>query len=120
MHLALVAMEVGDAPDLVEFLTPVAKVFCTESGIQAAILGVQVLGGYGYLTEYRVEQTHRDARITAIYEGASGIHARALTTRLLSGRGGAASEAFAAFIRLKMARLNCRYVSIFGSRPKSI
>lgn len=51
------------------------------------------------LTEYRVEQTFRDVRITAIYEGASGIHALALATRLLSGRGKAASEAFAAFIK---------------------
>lgn len=97
-HLALVMIETADNPDLVEFLTPVAKVFCTEAGMQAANLGIQVLGGYGYLAEYRVEQTYRDARITAIYEGANGIHALALATRLLSGRGGAASDAFAAFI----------------------
>lgn len=97
-HLALVMIETAENPELVEFLTPVAKVFCTEAGMQAANLGIQVLGGYGYLSEYRVEQTYRDARITAIYEGANGIHALALATRLLSGRGGAASEAFATFI----------------------
>lgn len=92
-HLALVFLESGENPDLVEFLTPVAKVFCTEAGMEAAELGTQVLGGYGYLREYRVEQTYRDARITAIYEGANGIHAGALATRGL--RVGAGAEAFA-------------------------
>ena len=94
-HLACVAMERGDAPDLVEFLTPVAKVACTEGGMRAAELGVQVLGGYGYLSEYRLEQTYRDARITAIYEGANGIHERMLATRLL---GAGPGEAYAAFL----------------------
>jgi len=94
-HLALVTLERGDNPDLVEFLTPVAKVHCSEGGMRAADLGMQVLGGYGYLAEYRLEQTYRDARITAIYEGANGIHARALVTRLLSGAPG---QAFAAFL----------------------
>ncbi|MGI3184986.1 acyl-CoA dehydrogenase family protein [Nioella aestuarii] len=93
-HLACVAMDRGDAPDLVEFLTPVAKVACTEAGTRAAELGVQVLGGYGYLSEYRLEQTYRDARIAAIYEGANGIHERMLATRLLSGAPGDAFEAF--------------------------
>jgi len=94
-HLSFVMMERGDNPALVEFLTPVAKSFCTEAGMRASELGVQVLGGYGYLQEYRLEQTYRDARITAIYEGANGIHARMLATRLL---GGAEADAFAAFV----------------------
>ena len=95
-HLACVAMDRGDAPDLVEFLTPVAKVACTEAGMHAAELGVQVLGGYGYLSEYRLEQTYRDARIAAIYEGANGIHERMLATRLLTGAPGDAFEALLA------------------------
>ncbi|MBR9843505.1 MAG: acyl-CoA dehydrogenase, partial [Rhodobacteraceae bacterium] len=94
-HLACVTMELGNNPDLVEFLTPVAKVFCTEAGMKGADLGIQVLGGYGYLREYRLEQTYRDARITAIYEGANGIHARMLATRLAQG---APADAFEAFV----------------------
>ncbi|MEP3046178.1 MAG: acyl-CoA dehydrogenase family protein [Roseibium sp.] len=94
-QLAYVTMERGDAPDLVEFLTPVAKVYCTQAGIKAADLGMQVLGGYGYLKEYRLEQTFRDARITTIYEGANGIHARTLATRLLKSP---AADAFEAFV----------------------
>lgn len=94
-HLAFVTMERGDNPALVEFLTPVAKAICTEGGMRAAELGVQVLGGYGYLQEYRLEQTYRDARIAAIYEGANGIHARMLATRLLAG---SEADAFAGFV----------------------
>lgn len=82
-HVALVMLETGEAPDLVEALTPVAKVFGSEAATAAADLGIQVLGGYGYLREYRIEQVWRDARITRIYEGANGIHALALSTRLM-------------------------------------
>ncbi|WP_417722127.1 acyl-CoA dehydrogenase family protein [Salipiger sp.] len=95
-HLAFVTMECGEAAALVDFLTPLAKVHCTEAGIEAAGLGMQVLGGYGYLREYRLEQTCRDVRVTAIYEGANGIHERALATRLLGGAPGAAFSAFLA------------------------
>ncbi len=93
-HLCLVTLESGKDRDLVDFLTPVAKVHCTEVGMRGAELGTQVLGGYGYLSEYRLEQTYRDARITAIYEGANAIHEGALIARLLPGRAGSAFEAF--------------------------
>nr|WP_321459774.1 acyl-CoA dehydrogenase family protein [uncultured Cohaesibacter sp.] len=95
-HLALVTLEKGDNPDLVEMLTPLAKSYCTDAGIKAASMGIQILGGYGYLRDYRLEQTYRDARITSIYEGTNGIHARALTTRLVSGRPADALDAYMA------------------------
>ena len=50
----------------------------------------------GMRTEYRLEQTYRDARIAAIYEGANGIHERMLATRLLTGAPGDAFEALLA------------------------
>ncbi|MEC3860532.1 acyl-CoA dehydrogenase family protein [Mesobacterium sp. TK19101] len=93
-HLAFVTMEKGDNRDFVDLLTPVAKVFCTEAGMEAATLGMQVLGGYGYLREYRLEQTYRDVRIAAIYEGANAIHERVLATRLLKSGSAAAFKAF--------------------------
>ncbi len=96
-HLPLVMMEAAEPPEIVEFLTPVAKVFCSEVGIGAADTAIQVLGGYGYLREYGVEQTWRDARICAIYEGANGIHAAALASRGL--RAGQGADAFAGLIR---------------------
>jgi len=93
-HLTLVSIETGAAPAFAEFLKPVAKVFCTEAGMRTTELGMQVLGGYGYLKEYFLEQAYRDARIAPIYEGANGIHERALVTRLLPGDAGTAFEAF--------------------------
>lgn len=97
-HIALVALEAGDKTDLVDFLTPVCKTFGSEAGITSADLAIQVLGGYGYLSEYNVEQIWRDARVTAIYEGANGIHAHSLATRMLHVNDGAAANAFAQLI----------------------
>jgi alkylation response protein AidB-like acyl-CoA dehydrogenase len=87
VHVTLVELELGHRPDLVDFLTPVCKVFGSEAGIRAADLGIQVLGGYGYLDDYGMHQIWRDARVTAIYEGANGIHARSHVTRGLTGPG---------------------------------
>lgn len=97
-HVALVTLEAADNPDFVDFITPVAKYFCTEAGMTATALGMQVLGGYGYLHEYRVEQSYRDCRISAIYEGTNGIHALTLATRMLRNKGGVAADAFARFV----------------------
>ena len=60
---------------------------------------MQVLGGYGYLQEYRIEQTYRDLRIAAIYEGASGIHAMGVAARLLRLENGAAMNAFVDYLK---------------------
>ena len=97
-HLALVTLESGSDPWLLELLTHVIKWYATEEGLRAAQTGMQVLGGYGYLTEYRIEQTYRDLRIAAIYEGASGIHAMGLAGRLLRLENGAAMDAFVRFV----------------------
>ena len=80
-HIALAEQIRGPSQTLMDVLTSVCKVFCSEAGTTAADLGIQILGGYGYLRDYRIEQTWRDARITRIYEGANGIHARSLATR---------------------------------------
>ncbi|SDI32072.1 acyl-CoA dehydrogenase family protein [Lutimaribacter saemankumensis] len=94
-HTAIITLERGDDPDLVEFLTPIAKHFGSEIGTEAADLGIQCLGGYGYLSEYGIEQIWRDARICRIYEGANGIHALTLAGRLMRGP---AVDRFAAFL----------------------
>lgn len=102
-HMTMAVLEKENDPALVEFLTPVCKAFCTDAGIYAADRAIQVLGGYGYLTEYRAEQNLRDARITSIYEGTNGIHAHTLCTRLLRNQNGAAAHAFARFIEGEIA-----------------
>lgn len=98
-HTTLIQLAHGRNQALVDFLTPLCKVFCTEAGIKAADMGIQILGGYGYLNEYRVSQTWRDARITSIYEGANAIHELATATRGLRVSGGAGADAFADLIR---------------------
>jgi hypothetical protein len=71
-------------------LTPVAKAFATDIGIEVASLGVQVHGGMGFIEETGAAQHYRDARIAAIYEGTNGIQAIDLVTRKLPLAGGAA------------------------------
>src|SRR5271169_4352193 len=71
-------------------LTPVAKAFSTDIGIEVASLGVQVHGGMGFIEETGAAQHYRDARIASIYEGTNGIQAIDLVTRKLSLEGGAA------------------------------
>jgi hypothetical protein len=71
-------------------LTPVVKAFCTHHGFHGASAALQVFGGYGYVHEYGVEQTLRDARIAMVYEGTNEIQAIDLVQRKLLGDGGAA------------------------------
>ncbi len=69
-------------------LTPVAKAFSTDTGIEVASLGVQVHGGMGFIEETGAAQHLRDARIFAIYEGTNGIQAIDLVTRKINQEGG--------------------------------
>jgi alkylation response protein AidB-like acyl-CoA dehydrogenase len=66
-------------------LTPVLKAFGTAQGFQGASDALQVWGGYGYVAEYGIEQTLRDARIAMIYEGTNEIQAIDLVQRKLLG-----------------------------------
>lgn len=61
--------------DYVGLLTPICKSFCTEQGFNVAVDAVQAHGGYGYCTEYGIEQFVRDIKIATIYEGTNGIQA---------------------------------------------
>lgn len=70
-----------DAEDLLAFLTPIAKAFLTEVGLESANHGMQVFGGHGYVTEWGMEQHVRDARIATLYEGTTGIQALDLLGR---------------------------------------
>jgi alkylation response protein AidB-like acyl-CoA dehydrogenase len=97
-QLALGLVDSMDPSALLDFLTPICKTLGSNAGIRAADLGIQVLGGYGYLREYGLEQCWRDARITAIYEGTNGIQAATLAGRLLRHNEGEAAEDFAGWI----------------------
>src|SRR5690606_25103124 len=69
------------AAKLVALLTPVAKAAFSDRGFEGCVLAQQVLGGHGYVREWRQEQRVRDARIAQIYEGTNGIQALDLMGR---------------------------------------
>jgi acyl-CoA dehydrogenase len=75
-------------------LTPVAKAFSTDIGIEVASLGVQVHGGMGYIEETGAAQHLRDARIATIYEGTNGVQAIDLVQRKVPLAGGAVVRAY--------------------------
>jgi alkylation response protein AidB-like acyl-CoA dehydrogenase len=77
-----------EAEDLMALLTPIAKAFITETGYEAANLGVQIYGGHGFIKEWGMEQIVRDARIAMLYEGTTGIQALDLIGRKVLGSGG--------------------------------
>jgi len=60
---------------LLDLLTPVIKAYCTDKGVEVCSQAIQVFGGYGYTSDFPVEQIYRDARIAPIYEGTNGIQA---------------------------------------------
>src|SRR5256885_13971664 len=82
------AEERAQAHALASLLTPVVKSFFTERGFALASEALQVFGGYGYVHEYRIEQTLRDARIAMIYEGTNQIQALDLLQRKVAASGG--------------------------------
>ncbi|WEL55948.1 acyl-CoA dehydrogenase C-terminal domain-containing protein [Pseudomonas kermanshahensis] len=85
--------------ELVALLTPVAKAFLTDLGLECAVHGQQVFGGHGYIREWGQEQLVRDVRITQIYEGTNGIQALDLMGRKVIARGGAYYKLFSDEIR---------------------
>jgi len=77
-----------EANEMLELLTPIAKAFCTESVQEVTNLGLQVFGGHGYIADNGIEQLVRDARISTVYEGTTGIQALDLIGRKVLGSGG--------------------------------
>jgi alkylation response protein AidB-like acyl-CoA dehydrogenase len=83
----------------VELMIPVVKGWSTETGIEVASLGVQVHGGMGFIEETGAAQHLRDARITTIYEGTTGIQANDLVGRKIAREGGVTVKAWLAELR---------------------
>jgi len=76
-----------------DLLTPIAKAWSTDMGVEAASAALQVQGGMGFIEETGAAQFYRDARILPIYEGANGIHGIDLMGRKLAlGKGQAVRE----------------------------
>ncbi|HKA42242.1 MAG TPA: acyl-CoA dehydrogenase [Burkholderiales bacterium] len=78
---------------LVDLLIPVVKGWCTEQGVEIASTGIQIHGGMGFVEETGAAQYLRDARITTIYEGTTGIQANDLIGRKVAFEKGATAFA---------------------------
>ena len=79
-----------EAETLLAILTPIAKGFLSETSLETTNLGIQVFGGHGFIKEWGMEQEVRDARISQLYEGTTGIQGLDLLGRKILGTRGAA------------------------------
>jgi hypothetical protein len=89
----------------VDFMIPIVKGCSTEAAQELTSLGVQVHGGMGFIEESGAAQHYRDARITTIYEGTTGIQANDLIGRKTARDGGAVAKSVVADIETVAAEL---------------
>jgi Acyl-CoA dehydrogenase, C-terminal domain/Acetyl-CoA dehydrogenase C-terminal like len=89
-----------------ELLTPIAKAWSTDIGVEVASLGVQVHGGMGFIEETGAAQHYRDARIGPIYEGTNGIQAVDLVGRKVFLADGLAMQSLCAELALTAEKLS--------------
>lgn len=90
MHYAELAGDkklVDQIDDQLGFMTPILKGYLTEMGVEAANIGIQLYGGHGYIKSNKQEQVLRDVRISAIWEGTTGIQALDLLGRKIFRKG---------------------------------
>ena len=73
---------------LMEMLTPICKAYCSDMSFRVCETAIQIYGGYGFCSEYPIEQILRDEKIGSIYEGTNGIQALDLVGRKLAMKGG--------------------------------
>ncbi len=90
---------------LVNFLIPIVKGWNTEQANEITSLGVQVHGGMGFIEETGAAQYYRDARITSIYEGTTGIQALDLIGRKLTSENGTTARAVLEEVKATVGRL---------------
>jgi alkylation response protein AidB-like acyl-CoA dehydrogenase len=99
------ALELPDGDDkmhhqnLVDFMTPIIKAYCSDMGFRVCETAIQCLGGYGYCKEYPIEQYLRDAKIMSLYEGTNGIQSMDLLGRKMRINNGAPYLAYKAQIQ---------------------
>ena len=100
---------------LIDLLIPVVKAWCTEQCIEIASLGVQIHGGMGFVEETGAAQFLRDARITTIYEGTTGIQANDLVGRKVGYEKGATALAVIADMRKVAAAVAAGELAAIGA-----
>jgi len=103
-----------------ELLTPIAKAWSTDMGVEVASMGVQIHGGMGFIEETGAAQHYRDARIAPIYEGTNGIQAIDLIGRKLGLGEGQAIGDLMDDIRDTIDALNAAGDPAFGTLAKRL
>jgi hypothetical protein len=88
MHITEDEKEKQELDDLFQILTPMCKGWACETGLDVTRTGMQILGGVGFTKDFPMEQYYRDLRISAIYEGTTGIQALDLVGRKMTTRKG--------------------------------
>ena len=83
---------------LLEMIIPIVKTFPSEAGAESVDNGLQVLGGYGFCTDFVLQQYYRDIRISALYEGTTGIQSQDLLGRKVPMQNGKGLELLVAEI----------------------
>ena len=87
------------ATEIVGLLTPIAKSWGTDLGVELSSLGIQIHGGMGFIEETGAAQHWRDSRITPIYEGTNGVQAADLVGRKMPVRMGQSFLEYIASLR---------------------
>ena len=80
--------------NLLDFITPIIKAYCSHMGFRVCETALQCLGGYGYTKDYPIEQYLRDAKIMSLYEGTNGIQSLDLMGRKMKAGHGALFNAY--------------------------
>ncbi len=118
------AEEHAQAEALLAILTPIAKGFLSETSMEATNYGIQILGGHGFIKEWGMEQEVRDARISQLYEGTTGIQGLDLLGRKILKTKGAAiaplMEMFDDFIGENRWNKNARRFKKYFKKWKSL
>ncbi|HEU0200004.1 MAG TPA: acyl-CoA dehydrogenase [Burkholderiaceae bacterium] len=115
----------AESQAVVDLMIPIVKGWSTENAIDIASLGVQIHGGMGYIEETGAAQHLRDARITTIYEGTTGIQASDLIGRKVARDGGRQIGMLIEHMRdvigaLREARADARLAAIEGALEKGV
>lgn len=106
--------------DRANLLTPLAKAFSTDVGVDVASLGVQVHGGMGFIEETGAAALYRDARIAPIYEGTNGIQAIDLVARKLPLGGGEHVHGYIAELKAVADQVRTSNLQGFGRTAESL
>ncbi len=89
---------------LLEILTPITKTYPSEKGQESVNTGLQVLGGYGFCSDFILQQYYRDIRISSLYEGTTGIQSLDLLGRKITMNDGKAFQLLIAEIQITIER----------------